>query len=1505
MAQVVGYALIIAGYWYPGLQYAGYAVLAADAYEQNKRAQRRAKAEYNASLQDRLEMVDVTPDAPRTLALGRVRAVEGVRRKWVSGENSQRLTMVVSFAGHEIDGFETFYFNDQPLTLDDQGYVLTEPFSKGALSTFQSGQYEVGAGGFKVINITAAFVAGTVTAYQVSESGDTEVPVSLDGTVATVGPADFGAMVYLSYQVPSYKGTARIRFWTGAPGQNVGAAIAADYPGKITSSDRFEGMAVAVVDIDYDPDVYVQGRPNVTALFRGARCYDPRLDSTAGGSGDHRQDDPTTWEWTENPALHALHYATHANGWAVPAAEVRMADMAEAADVCDTSTEFTLRVGASTSTVTLPRYRCGITISTAGDPREAMNEIVESMAGRSGWAGGSWRLKAGHMPTPVFDISESWLARPVQADGRTDTGPVIQFTNGVPREQKVNRVTGSCVNPAERYQVLPFPAVQDSVLITAEGAVYPLEVQYQGVNHIAHAQHLGTVAIRQSQAALRATASCNLQAYPVELFDVGRLSLARYGMSAKTMEVRGWAWQPGQGVTLQLAEITEAIFEPVDELTGQDPAPNSNLPPPWQVEQLTGLAVTSGTDTLTDGSVLTRTRVAWDAAVGESIRAGGKVQVQYIEVAAELPDDWPVWEEAGSATSAVIPALRSGYTYLFRARFVSAPPLAVRGVWGLQVAHTVALPPTVPGRYTDFVFRRSATLPSTPTGTGTPADWFGSPPAADGNPLWVSIAEKNGDGSLIGTWSTPVQIDGDSVQVEYSVDGATDWHGTFTPGDIYARYRTGNTGDWQGPVKIVGEDGTTTSYIFKRSASAPATPTGDVPSGWYDEPPAADGNPLWASLGAKTPGGTLLGVWSTPVQIEGDSVQVQYSVDGVTSWHDTFTSGDKWARYRIGPTGAWSDAVKIVGEDGANGRRTALLEFFIWSVSTPTTFPSGTSTYTWASATYTAPSTPAGWAVAPGAAVPGQTLWACAVRYSDTNTTTTSTVTVAPGSAYAVGFAGSNGAAGNSAVVAYALYTGNPTVTGSAVTTSGTATPATTAFSPTAASSFTYAVQTPGSGQAMFVTDGIYDPVANTTTWGTPYLANLKVATLDAITGNMGTLNAGSINTTGYLRADGYSTLSVLDPNAPAGPAVPTTVAMVGNFSEEADIGVLGITASTAENAAGIYGYSLSTTAGAGVTGYGLVGVKGRAAAVDESAGIDGQAAESTDSAGVRGMAAGEGTYGGWMRRNILTGGRALRIDDELLDPSPTGETATWDKLPDGVAAGSQKWLRMNWNGQEVIVAGYLAPLPAGDEDFFGENLAPSSTVVGDPVTARDAFLAALDTTNVATWGFEDQSTGGIGGSREATYYDEAGDPYTVTLTGVGTIVSSAADGRFNTTPSGANYLRVQQGQSVAFESGIPAIPLAGPDLGAFGFFATDTSDYTGQLSLVLTFVGGATETVVVPHTVSSGSTNSGSLIFFGVIRATPMTGVQIVAGYTSGSATTSDYVGIDDVIVGTTGQVL
>jgi len=74
-------------------------------------------------------------------------------------------------------------------------------------------------------------------------------------------------------------------------------------------ANKLSGYAATTVQLVYD----TKGKQTLTStpqcgwVGHWVKVYDPRKDSTyPGGSGAHRANDETTWEWSDNPALHAL-----------------------------------------------------------------------------------------------------------------------------------------------------------------------------------------------------------------------------------------------------------------------------------------------------------------------------------------------------------------------------------------------------------------------------------------------------------------------------------------------------------------------------------------------------------------------------------------------------------------------------------------------------------------------------------------------------------------------------------------------------------------------------------------------------------------------------------------------------------------------------------------------------------------------------------------------------------------------------------------------------------------------------------------------------------------------------------------------------------------------------------------------------------------------------------------------------------------------------------------------
>ena len=68
-----------------------------------------------------------------------------------------------------------------------------------------------------------------------------------------------------------------------------------------TSNHRLRGVAYLALRFEWNGDAF-GSIPTVNALVKGKKVYNPNLDGTkTGGSGSHREDTSSTWEYSDNP----------------------------------------------------------------------------------------------------------------------------------------------------------------------------------------------------------------------------------------------------------------------------------------------------------------------------------------------------------------------------------------------------------------------------------------------------------------------------------------------------------------------------------------------------------------------------------------------------------------------------------------------------------------------------------------------------------------------------------------------------------------------------------------------------------------------------------------------------------------------------------------------------------------------------------------------------------------------------------------------------------------------------------------------------------------------------------------------------------------------------------------------------------------------------------------------------------------------------------------------------
>jgi hypothetical protein len=304
---------------------------------------------------------------------------------------------------------------------------------------------------------------------------------------------------------------------------------------------------------------------------------------------------------------------------------------------------------------------------------------------------------------------------------------------------------------------------------------------------------------------------------------------------------------------------------------------------------------------------------------------------------------------------------------------------------------------------------------------------------------------------------------------------------------------TGPTGSL-GPTGVSGNK-VATVFLYQWSPTTPGNPSGQSTYTWSPPGNATyTGGNGWQTTVPANPGTPLLKLWVASKEI----TDVATATTTTVSWASGFTVYDS-------------------SQNGASGTQSATPTVYQWAATIPTI--SGTSTYTWASGSFTP--VPSGWSIAPATSVPGFTLWAASVNLVDTATATTSTINWTTASILAAGYAGGDGL---SSRICFARVASNPSPVSGTITTSGNA-----SFPTSGQSSATWGFAAtwgasdpnPSSTDSLYQSDGIYNPSTNQTSWGTPYISSLKVGLLSAITVNTGALTVQdslTISTTGNIK---------------------------------------------------------------------------------------------------------------------------------------------------------------------------------------------------------------------------------------------------------------------------------------------------------------------------------------------------------------------------------------------------
>jgi len=620
-----------------------------------QQAKDQARDAYNSAQVDRMTNVPMAT-APRELVLGRVRKGGVPFYKASTGQNQMDLYVAIAWAGHEVDAFETFYLHDVPVTLDADGYVTTAPYARSVTTTARvlaGGPYEPG------------YIPSSIVTEYTGGGGDSE-PV---------------ATGYETYQYTTQDSFVRIVSHLGAAGQTADALLRAAFPTDWPAANVVEGVAYYVVKFIYNETAFPSGVPVVTAVGRGAKCYDPRTGTTV---------------WTDNPALHMRHVYQHAKFGKASVSTAEDDRFIVAANACDTSTVYTVD-GVPQAACAL--YRSNLVVPFGAAPRSAFDDLAQAMGGSWAYSGGELHLKTGVYTASSKSLTDADLAV-ITRNGSGESRRPINISVHREQAQKFNTVKIKIWDAAQDYKQVDLTPLVGSALLTRDGKELTQEVPFPAVGYAPQAQHVAGVMMRDARDPLTVEMPFKLTAYDVELFDTIDLTLSTYGWAAKTFMVLGRQWTSDAQLMLTLKETTAAITQMDAGFDPQGFASNTNLPEPWDVASVGALTIASGTAQLlvqNDGTVVSRMKVSWTQVADAAVVQHGHVDVRFRQ--SDSTGAWTVLTVTGDETQVITSDVLDGAYYVVQARARTTVGISD---WNTQVQHRIIGKTEPPANITAF-----------------------------------------------------------------------------------------------------------------------------------------------------------------------------------------------------------------------------------------------------------------------------------------------------------------------------------------------------------------------------------------------------------------------------------------------------------------------------------------------------------------------------------------------------------------------------------------------------------------------------------------------------------------------------------------------------------------------------------------------------------------------------------------------------------------------------------
>jgi hypothetical protein len=476
-----------------------------------------------------------------------------------------------------------------------------------------------------------------------------------------------GIPIYTPTSVDQYNGKLQVKKHLGDDDQVADANLVADVT-QWTTDHKISGKAYLYLKFTFDSDVYPNGVPNVSAIVKGKKLYDPRATSFTASSGtvstvnntitlsSHGLStfDRATYDANSNTVIGGLSDGSTYYVIKIDANTIKLATnytnclavtpISLTSVTGSTTQKFNFTTFSDNPVLCIRDYLSNTTygmqtesaeindtnfIASANTCDETVTVTNPSGTEKRFTCNGSFQLSQSpkviieNLLTTLggfliysngkFKIVPATYLSPTVTLNENNLRSGVSINSRVSKKELFNAVKGLYSEPANDYQPQNYPILTNSSYESEDNneRIYS-EFDYAFTNSSRMCQRLSKIQLLKVRQQISFSASFDMTAFNCDVGDTVNITNARMGWTNKTFQVLDWGFglNGSDGsllITANFKETASAIYDfDTDNYTTVSSGKATNLPKSTSVSAPTAITLTDELVSYNDGTVIVK-----------------------------------------------------------------------------------------------------------------------------------------------------------------------------------------------------------------------------------------------------------------------------------------------------------------------------------------------------------------------------------------------------------------------------------------------------------------------------------------------------------------------------------------------------------------------------------------------------------------------------------------------------------------------------------------------------------------------------------------------------------------------------------------------------------------------------------------------------------------------------------------------------------------------------------